>query len=147
MASASWDDTVVGTNGVLTVNINSGVTDAEAVETAIEATGFNALFTTNTVPDTGATGKISTPSANTGSSGTDGAAATGNVNLSGDDNALSLTANAIGDEFNIADIVFTDTVSTVGNETATYNTTSKILTVGIKSGVSTLNQVFRHNRE
>lgn len=62
------------------------------------------------------------------------------VDQAGADNAIRITSNNSGADFNDITVVFTDT-ETAGAETAVFDQDAKTLTIGIESGVTTAAQV------
>jgi len=67
-------------------------------------------------------------------------AASGEVNPSGTNNAISLTANIKGEEFNGVTLNVTDT-GVGGGITLSYDHTTKVFNIGIESGTTTANQL------
>ena len=55
----------------------------------------------------------------------------------GGTNSFTLTADAGGSAYNGVTVTYTNTV-TAGNETASYNATTKVITVGIQTTVTTV---------
>ncbi|MEX1040964.1 MAG: flagellin [Pirellulaceae bacterium] len=62
------------------------------------------------------------------------------VDQGGTNNAIRITANNAGEDFNDITVVFTDT-ETAGGETAVFDQDAKTLTIGIEDGVTTAAQV------
>ena len=124
---------------LLTVYIDSGVTTIATIMTAISG---NAAFTALYTASTSASGTVTVP-AGVSAGGTVTAAAGSVLTFSGDHNDIAITAATAGTGFNnVKILVKDDGTKTDGSATASYNASSRTLTVIINDGVTTAGAVI-----
>ena len=128
---------------VLTVKINSGVTDANAVIDAVNAEGtFTAELDTSTETENDGTGLVQSHRTLT-SGGGESSAARAVVRPVGDYNDILFQADSNGTGYNDVVIRFVDDGSIAdGTATAVYNTDNKILTITIQNQFTSANAVI-----
>ncbi|MBX3415422.1 MAG: flagellin [Pirellulales bacterium] len=128
--AASGSETVTFTGTALTFTIASGTTTANTIISTLNANGgaAQAAFTATTAGGGAGTGVYSAYSTAVTAGGVDG-------------DKFLLSARTTGSAFSGVSLVFASG-GTAGAETVSYDSGTKVLTVTIDDGVSTVNQVL-----
>lgn len=128
--ATAGSETTTFTAAGLVITIASGTTTANQIVSAINAGANSASFT------------AALEAGGDGSAVFDSAATAGTTSGGVFGNQLILSAATAGAAFNGVTVLFTSAGATTGSETATYNSSTKVLTVSIDSGASTAAQVI-----
>lgn len=128
--ATAGSETVTFTGGQLVFHIDSGTTTANTIISKLNANGgaAQAAFTATTAGGGAGTGVFSSYATAVTAGGVDG-------------DKFILSARSTGADFSNVSLVFSSG-ATAGSETVSYNSSTKVLTVTIADGVSTVNQVL-----
>ncbi|MFC1859236.1 beta strand repeat-containing protein, partial [Thermodesulfobacteriota bacterium] len=140
-AAAAVYDNSDPSNRILTININNGITDADAVITEINKPGNTIPFSAIHIVGSDGTGKIHTAPV-ISSEGADAIPATLTITPEGINNDILLTATSGGTATNGVAVILVDGDPTPGNATASYDAVNKLLTIKINSGTTDADAVI-----